>query len=106
VKCPCCGKFVGNEGFYAKLDAAQDRLGFPMEVTSGYRCAAHNAAVSKKSTGRHVQGEAVDVLTRTAGERGAIIKACLEEDIISFAITPHGRALHIDNGSAYWLGLE
>lgn len=104
--CPCCGKFIGNKEFYDKLDAAEKALGKPLAVSSGYRCAAHNAKVSKKSTGRHVAGEAVDLIARTAADRGALLLALIGAGLKSFATLPGGAGLHVDAGTVPWLGIE
>jgi len=51
-----------NHSFLKKLDRTRTLLGFPLIVTSGYRCPDHNDSVS--STGRngpHTTGRAVDL---------------------------------------------
>lgn len=46
-----------------RLDALRDLLGYPLRVTSGYRCPAYNAKISKTGmNGAHTTGEAVDLL--------------------------------------------
>lgn len=104
--CPCCHVFVGSPEFYRKLDAVQEKLGFDLAITSGYRCAAYNARISKKSTGRHVTGEAVDVSAPHADDKGAILKACFEAGIVSFALLKRAAGLHIDAGTVPWFGVE
>lgn len=104
--CPCCGAFAGDEAFYAALDAAVIHLGRVPVVSSGYRCARHNARVSQRSTGRHVSGQAVDIIARTARERGALLMACIRAGIVSFATLPGGAGLHVDASPIPWLGIE
>ncbi len=104
--CPCCGEFVGDPDFYDKLDMAQDRLDRPLVVTSGYRCPAHNAKISPNTTGRHPKGQAVDVQAKTAAEKGEILLACMRAGLVSFATLPNRAGLHIDAGTAPWLGIE
>ena len=61
--CKCgCGKNDMDEGFLKKLDNMRHVLGFPLVVTSGYRCPDYNERVS--TTGRngpHTTGKAVDL---------------------------------------------
>lgn len=55
----------GNEmdsDFIFSLDQLRDRMGFPLIITSGYRCPAYNERIS--TTGRdgpHTTGRAADV---------------------------------------------
>lgn len=60
--CRCgCGRNEMDPDFLKKLDDLRRRLGFPLVVTSGYRCPDHNESVS--TTGRdgpHTTGRAVD----------------------------------------------
>ncbi len=104
--CPCCGEFLGDAAFYARLDAMCETLGYVPTVSSGYRCAAHNRAVSRRSTGRHVTGQAVDVIAKGPRIRGALLDAALKAGLVSFAILPGGAGLHIDAGTVPWLGIE
>lgn len=59
--CPCCGANKMARDFVRKLDDLRSRVNFPLVVSSGYRCAKHNAAVSKTGDhGPHTTGRAVD----------------------------------------------
>ena|SRR5688572_33105266 len=61
-KCKHCGENKINPRFIDKLQALRDRVGFPLTVTSGYRCPEHNKAVSSTgTTGPHTTGRAVDL---------------------------------------------
>ena len=60
-KCGC-----GINGMSPKtLDLCQDlrrKCGFPLMITSGYRCPNHNSSVSETGTdGPHTTGEALDI---------------------------------------------
>ena len=62
-RCRHCGDCNMDEDFVKKLDEARRTLGFPLRVSSGYRCPAHNAAVSSTGTsGPHTTGKAADIL--------------------------------------------
>ena len=43
------------------LDEIRERCGFPIRITSGYRCPQLNKAVGGVKTSQHVAGEAVDM---------------------------------------------
>ena len=45
----------------AVLDPLRERYGYPVHVSSGYRCPRVNAAVGGKRTSQHVNGEAADI---------------------------------------------
>ena len=63
LKCKCgCNTAAMDDGFMQKLEKLRVAFGKPMRVTSGYRCPAHNKAVSKTgATGPHTTGMAVDI---------------------------------------------
>ena len=60
LACRCGGRFCGGEywhapGFLDRLQALRDRVGHPLQVTSGHRCALWNAAIGGAPTSRHKQ---------------------------------------------------
>lgn len=62
-ECRCgCERMEMQLDFVLKLDDLRERLGFPLVVTSGYRCPDYNEQIS--TTGRdgpHTTGRAADV---------------------------------------------
>jgi len=65
--CPCCGANEINYDFVTRLDMLRDLCNFPLIVTSGYRCPAHNAKVSTTGEhGPHTTGRAADLSVRGA----------------------------------------
>lgn len=61
--CRHCGLNLMDHAFIDLLDELRERLGFPLPVSSGYRCPAHNRAVSTTGdTGPHTTGKAADLL--------------------------------------------
>jgi len=62
LQCSCCKKNLVTDAFLERLEALRDRVGFPLYVSSGYRCPLHNDAVSSTGlTGPHTTGDAVDI---------------------------------------------
>lgn len=60
--CHCgCGGLPEHE-LMLFLEDIRERLGFPLKISSGYRCPAYNARVSRTGlTGPHTTGLAVDI---------------------------------------------
>jgi hypothetical protein len=63
--CNCCQRLPEDKEPPAELlevlEALRARWGKPVNVNSGYRCPAHNAAVGGASASRHMKGDAADV---------------------------------------------
>lgn len=61
--CKHCGKTEMNPVLIHLLDDLRDTIGFPIKISSGYRCPEHNKAVSSTGEdGPHTTGSAADVL--------------------------------------------
>ena len=99
LSCRHCGEMHMDSGFMAKLVAIRRELGFPLPVTSGYRCPAHNAAVSETGiNGPHTTGHAVDIAI--SGERAyRLLRAALAHGMTGIGIKQHGdgRFIHLDD---------
>ena len=104
----------------ASLEAVRALLGAPLEISSGYRCAALNEAVGGSSTSQHLQGLAVDFECPAFGTplevADAIRRSALEFDQcilefgrwvhLSFSDAPRRRMLTIyDDDKGYIAGL-
>jgi zinc D-Ala-D-Ala carboxypeptidase len=62
VRCKCgCGEVGMDENTMLGLDQLRAHLGFPLIITSGYRCKAHNSAVGGADSSKHVLGTALDI---------------------------------------------
>lgn len=61
--CKCgCGTNLIDDDFIDKLQRLRDVFGFALPVNSGYRCPAHNSAVSSTGpNGPHVTGRSADI---------------------------------------------
>lgn len=69
LACRCCGVRGVDPDFLYLLDSLRDVLGFPLVVSSGYRCPQYNLKVSPQTGegGPHTTGLAVDIFVH--GER-------------------------------------
>lgn len=60
--CQCgCGQCIINQELLDVLEGLRDYYNSPVTITSGNRCAAHNAEVGGAKSSRHITGEAADV---------------------------------------------
>jgi hypothetical protein len=104
----------------AGLEAVRTLLGAPLEISSGFRCAALNEAVGGSSTSQHVQGLAADFACPAFGSPLEIARAIQQSGIqfdqcileygrwvhLSFSDLPRGRMLTIyDEKKGYLAGL-
>jgi len=83
----------------AQLQALRDKVGRPLTVTSGYRCASHPVELRKTHLGAHAQGLAADIAISGATERYALIKAAIEVGMTGLGVA--SGFIHVDAGHAY-----
>lgn len=85
------------------LDRAREMLGAPITVTSGNRCAAHNADVHGEDKSEHVYPEGcvgADLHAGTSRERWALTDACRHAGFTRF-VYYHGDAhIHVGIGDS------
>lgn len=68
--CPCgiCQNQIIDPALLEKLEELRGRIGFPLSVTSGFRCKRHNDSLpGAKPNSRHLYGQAADVLCLDVG---------------------------------------
>lgn len=58
-----------DESLLILLDRIRGLLGRPVRITSGYRCATHNAASGGKPNSEHIIGAAADIFVADDDER-------------------------------------
>lgn len=101
LTCHCgCGQMKMDGEFMLKLVALRDMVGFPLPISSGYRCPLHNASVSSTGDGGpHTTGKAVDVLIGRV-RATSLIRAALEMNFRGVGVKQHGpdggRIVHLD----------
>lgn len=101
-QCRCgCGANQMADDFIKILDDLRELLGFPLIVTSGYRCPSHNVAVSTTGIhGPHTTGRAVDFAI--SGPRAvALVRRALHSSMRGIGINQRGdhaqRFIHLDD---------
>ena len=77
--CPHCGANNIKPEFIDRLEEVRKVYGKPMYITSGYRCAAHNAAVGGVDSSAHTEGLAADVACSFAGDRMRLVEIAIGE---------------------------
>jgi uncharacterized protein YcbK (DUF882 family) len=84
-----------NETLIRVADRVREHFGRPMQVTSGRRCANHNARVGGVSNSRHLSGKAMDfcVVGKTAAQVLDYVKSQPE---IRYTYAIDGTYVHMD----------
>lgn len=96
--CKCgCGADNMNETLIRVADRVRDHFGSPMTVSSGRRCAKHNARVGGVSNSRHTTdpGKAMDFCVK--GKTSAQVLAYVQKQPeIRYAYAIDGSYVHMD----------
>lgn len=105
VKCKCgkCNS-IGNEmkpELMEPLIVLRRTLGFPLRVTSAYRCPEHNRNVGTTGlTGAHTTGLAIDIGVYMAEAYALLTEACRMQCFSGLGISQSGdltkRFIHLD----------
>ena len=96
-RCGCGG--LPKQDFMDKVEKLRDRLGFPLTVTSAYRCPEYNNRVSGTGrSGPHTTGRAID-LGVSHGRALEALRMALAAGFTGFGIKQHGqgRFIHLDD---------
>lgn len=98
LRCRCgCGQVAMDAGFMDQLQGLRDLLQFPLPVTSGYRCPAHNARVSSTGpTGPHTTGKAADLAVERARAHRLLCVAPQMFSGVGVQQKGTGRFIHLD----------
>ena len=104
LACSHCGGYVFDDDFLATLNKIREKCGFPLPVTSGYRCIHHPIEVAKDEPGAHATGAAVDIQV-SGWQAHRLLEVALEEGIKRIGIDqsgPHSkRFIHLDAAEGF-----
>lgn len=92
--CRCCGENQIDARIERLVSEIERDVGEALEVTSGYRCTAHNEKVKGSKTSSHLDGLAVDLRTATSGMRFRIVHSAMKHGVTRIGM---GRGfVHLD----------
>ena len=113
-QCKCKGKhsFQIDTVLIDKLEQLREKLDCSaINISSGFRCLAHDKAVGGSGTGQHIHGKAADICC--IGQDGKPIDnkfVCIAAQDIGFTgiarIAGNGTYTHVDTRSGKWYGDE
>lgn len=95
-RCKCgCGSDSMNETLIRVADRVREHFGKPITVSSGRRCANHNARVGGVANSRHLSGKAMDfcVKGKTASQ---VLTYVQKQPEIRYAYAIDGNYVHMD----------
>ena len=95
-RCRCgCGADTMEEKLIRVAERVRDHYGRPVTVSSGRRCANHNAKVGGVSNSRHLSGKAMDfcVVGKTAAQ---VLDYVKQQSEIRYAYAIDGTFVHMD----------
>lgn len=98
--CRCdCGQNLIDYQFVVELDQLRHQCGFPLVITSGYRCPEHNSRVSTTGrTGPHTTGRAADIaVERTRAYELLQVAMVMKFTGIGIKQKGSSRFIHLDN---------
>lgn len=102
LMCRCgCGGMEMDPYFMDKLHSLRKALGFPLTVSSGYRCPDYNKRISKSGyNGPHTTGRAVDIAI-SGGDALKLIQYACNFHLLGIGVKQSGphekRYIHIDD---------
>ncbi len=96
-RCKHCGELVGpSPALLDYLESIREFSGFPVIITSGYRCPEHNASVGGVPDSAHVTGEAADFAFHSERELFAYLEAIFTFGPRRVGISFKGHFVHVD----------
>lgn len=98
--CKCCGLERMSQELVDLLQELRDACGFKLTITSGTRCAAHNAAVGGEANSSHLanpESMGADIAVRDSRHRFVILHNALKMGFNRVGIGQSLIHLDIDN---------
>lgn len=97
LACQHCGENKFDPEFLELLNHIRVDCGFPLPVTSGYRCPQHPIEAAKKNPGAHSSGRAVDIAV--SGNRAyKLLQVALSAGVPRIGVNQKGdsKFIHLD----------
>ena len=95
IECRCgCGQAFMNVDFMLRLEAFRRFLGFPLPMTSGYRCPDWNEKIGGVELSKHPLGVAADIECTNTWKRARIIESAYAWGFYGLGIGQ--RMIHLD----------
>ncbi len=97
LKCQHCGQYEFDAGFLEILNHIRADCGFPLVVTSGYRCLDHPIEKAKIAPGSHTTGKAAD-LAVSGSQAYKLLQVALACGVTGIGVNQKGssRFIHLD----------
>lgn len=92
--CKCCGAGSVKQSLIFCLEKARKYAAIPFQITSGYRCEAHNKAIGGSPASAHLKGWAVDIRCDNDHYRYVMLRALLHAGFQRIEIAD--RHIHVD----------
>jgi len=102
-RCQHCGSLSGVDWeFASEIDELRKRVGFPLALSSAYRCADHPIEKRKKKPGSHSTGRAVAVAV-TGAQALKVIETALDMGFQRVGVNQKGsgRFIHLDKAHGF-----
>jgi len=99
LKCRHCGAYVFDEDFLSLLNEIREECGFPLPVSSGYRCPDHPLEAQKEEPGAHCSGKAVDIAV-SYDRAHRLMQVAFSRGVKRIGVNQRGdegRFIHLDN---------
>jgi len=109
LKCPCCGLLFVDPDLLKSLDALRDKMGEPINISSGCRCEAHNKEIGGAKKSYHITGpqnpcQAVDISVPNEDYRYRLVEYAIELDFGGIGIYMKHVHLDIRKSKTMWRG--
>ena len=94
-QCPCCHAVMIHPRLAAALQQLRGARGKPVVITSGYRCARHNAEVGGVPRSRHTRGLAADIAAPRA-EQERLRELARKAGFTKIILYPERNFIHLE----------
>lgn len=93
--CKCgCNELLLDTDLVEYLQALRTELGISLKINSGYRCIAHNTAISGSVDSQHTKGKAVDISCANSTFRYKILTSSSIKNFKGIGL--HKQFIHLD----------